>query len=51
MALPDAIIVHVRDVTTAEISVMVGSQEVVDRDPEVVARLMQVASPAAALEA
>jgi len=41
--LPETMVVHVRDVATAEIAVLVGTQELVYRDPELVARLLQTA--------
>jgi hypothetical protein len=46
--LAGPMIVHVRDLSTAEISVMVGSQEFVYRDPELVARLVKTAGSAMA---
>ena len=36
----DAVVAHVRDLATGEVSVMVGTNEVVYRDPELVARLL-----------
>jgi hypothetical protein len=50
VSLPSSMIVHVRDVPSGEISVMVGTNEVVYRDQEVVARLLRAAGPAAAAE-
>jgi len=35
------LIAHVRDVATGEVSLMVGTQEIVYRDPELVARLLR----------
>ncbi|MGI9147386.1 MAG: hypothetical protein ACR2IK_12660 [Chloroflexota bacterium] len=39
-------LVHVRDVATAEIGLLVGTQEIVYRDPELVARLVSTARQA-----
>lgn len=39
--LPANLIAHVRDIATGEISLMVGTQEIVYRDPELVARLLR----------
>jgi hypothetical protein len=49
-SLSAPIVVHVRDVATAEIAVLVGTQEIVYRDAELVARLLQTAGPAARTE-
>src|SRR5262245_61278884 len=48
--LPESIVVHVRDVATAEIAVLVGTQEIVYRDPEMMARLLQAAGRAVRTE-
>ena len=40
----DGLIAHVRDVAAGEISVMVGSREVIHRDRSLVRRLMDVAT-------
>lgn len=37
------LIAHVRDVSTGEIAVMVGTREVIHRDPALAGRLMAVA--------
>jgi hypothetical protein len=50
MALPEPMVVHVRDVATAEIGVMVGTQEFVYHDPEIVTRVLQRAKQAAKRE-
>jgi hypothetical protein len=39
--LSGSVIAHVRDVATGEISLLVGTQEIIFRDPQVVLRLMQ----------
>lgn len=44
--LGEHMIVHVRDVATGEISIMAGTSEIVYRDSEVVARLLQGARQA-----
>src|ERR1700736_5977432 len=51
MSLLEPMVVHVRDVATAEIAVLVGDQEFIYRDPALVARLIQTANQAAAREA
>jgi hypothetical protein len=40
MALLEPMVIHVRDVATAEIAVLVGTQEFVYRDPALVAHLV-----------
>jgi len=50
MRLLEPMVVHVRDVATAEIAVLVGTQEFIYRDPELVARLIQTAKQAANME-
>jgi hypothetical protein len=45
--LGDHMIVHVRDLSTGEIAIMAGTTEVVYRDAELVARLVQGARRAA----
>ena len=50
-ALPGAMVIHVRDLPTAEVSVMVGDQEMVYRDPDLVARVVTAAARAVAAEA
>ena len=42
-ALEDGLIAHVRDVATGEISVMVGTREVVKRDRALADRLLAIA--------
>jgi hypothetical protein len=46
MSWLEPMVLHVRDVATAEITVLVGTQEFVYRDPELVARLVQTAKQA-----
>ncbi len=50
IALLEPMVVHVRDVATAEIAVLVGTHEFIYRDPELVARLVQTAQQAANTE-
>lgn len=50
LALPDSMIVHVRDLATGEIAVMVDTQEFIYHDPELVARLVMSAVPSATAE-
>jgi HD-like signal output (HDOD) protein len=50
MSLLEPMVVHIRDVATAEIAVLVGIQEFIYRDPELVARLVQTAEQAAKTE-
>jgi len=40
-ALTDTLIAHVRDFTTGEVALMVGTQEIVYRDPDLVMRLLR----------
>jgi hypothetical protein len=42
-ALPEAMVAHVRDLATGEISLLVGNQEIIYRDPELVMRLLRAA--------
>ena len=44
------VIVHVRDLSQAEVSVLVGTREVVYRDPALVSRLLEGAHQAASAE-
>jgi hypothetical protein len=44
VTLAGPMVVHVRDVPTAEVAVMVGTQELIYRDPELVARLVRTAA-------
>ncbi len=39
-ALSEPVVAHVRNLTTGEVAVMIGTREVVYRDPELVARLV-----------
>ncbi|TDO35159.1 hypothetical protein EV643_12445 [Kribbella sp. VKM Ac-2527] len=40
------LVAYARDVSSSELSIMVGEQEVVVHDPDLVARLVQAARPA-----
>ncbi len=40
-ALPATLIAHVRDLATGEVALMVGTQEIVYRDPDLVMRLLK----------
>jgi hypothetical protein len=51
VSLAEPMIVHVRDAATAEIAVLIGTQEFVYRDPQLVARLVQTARQATEREA
>jgi hypothetical protein len=44
ISLAGPMVVHVRDLASAEVSLMVGPQELVYRDPELVSRLLQTAA-------
>jgi hypothetical protein len=50
VTLGGPMLVHIRDLATAEISMMVGAQELVYRDPELVSRLVKTATSAARSE-
>jgi len=50
-AFEGPVIVHVRDISQAEVSVLVGTREVIYRDPALVSRLLQGAQRAANAEA
>jgi hypothetical protein len=50
LTLREPMVVHVRDVATAEIAVLVGTQEFVYRDPALVAQLVRAARQAAGTE-
>ena len=39
----ESVVAHVRDIATGEVAVMVGTRELVYRDPDLVAHLMGVA--------
>jgi hypothetical protein len=43
-------LVHVRDLATGEVAMMVGSQELIYRDPELVSRLVRTAATAGRTE-
>lgn len=51
VSLAGPMVLHVRDVANAEISMMVGTQELIYRDPELVSRLVQTASQASSNQA
>jgi hypothetical protein len=51
VSLAGPMIIHVRDVPTAEISMMVGTRELIYRDPELVSRLVNTAASATNREA
>jgi hypothetical protein len=46
VSLAGPMLIHVRDVATAEVSMMVGTRELIYRDPELVARLVSTAQSA-----
>lgn len=39
--LPEALVAHISDLSTGEVSLLVGTQEIIFRDPELVARLLR----------
>ncbi len=41
VALTDTLIAHVRDLATGEVALMVGTQEIIYRDPDLVMRLIR----------
>lgn len=41
--LPETLVAHVRDFASGEIGLLVGTQEIIYRDSELVARLLQTA--------
>jgi hypothetical protein len=43
-ALSGPLIAHVSDVATGEVALLLGSREIIFRDPQLVARLMKAAS-------
>jgi hypothetical protein len=51
VALAGPMLIHVRDLATAEVSMMVGAQELVYRDPELVSRLVKTARTASSGQA
>jgi hypothetical protein len=50
VSLAGPMVVHVRDVSTGELSLMVGPQELVYRDPDLVSRLVKTAASASRAE-
>jgi hypothetical protein len=46
VSLAGPMVLHVRDLATAEIAMMVGTQELIYRDPELVSRLVKTAASA-----
>ena len=46
VTLAGPMLIHVRDVATAEVSMMVGTRELIYRDPELVSRLVSTAQSA-----
>jgi hypothetical protein len=46
VSLAGPMLVHIRDVASAEVSMMVGTRELVYRDPELVTRLVSTAQTA-----
>jgi hypothetical protein len=46
VSLAGPMLIHVRDVATAEVSMMVGTRELIYRDPELVSRLVSTAQSA-----
>ena len=40
-ALSEPVVAHVRDFATGEISLLVGEQEIIYRDPQLILRLLQ----------
>jgi hypothetical protein len=51
MTLLEPMVVHVRDVATAEIAVLVGDREFIYRDPALMTRLIRTVNQAAEREA
>jgi hypothetical protein len=50
VTLAGPMLIHIRDLATAEVAMMVGTQELVYRDPELVSRLLQTAASAGRAE-
>jgi hypothetical protein len=50
VTLGGPMLIHIRDLATAEIAMMVGTQELVYRDPELVSRLVSTAASAGQAE-
>jgi hypothetical protein len=46
ISLGGPMLIHVRDVATAEVAMMVGTRELIYRDPELVSRLVNTAASA-----
>ena len=51
VTLAGPMLVHIRDMASAEVALMVGTQELVYRDPELVSRLVTAAATASKAEA
>ena len=51
VTLAGPMLVHIRDLASAEVALMVGTQELVYRDPELVSRLVSAAATASQSEA
>jgi hypothetical protein len=50
VGVQEPLVVHVRNATAGEMSLMVGTQELVYRDPDLVARLVRTANSAGRVE-
>jgi hypothetical protein len=50
LALDEPLVVHLRDAATAEVVVMLGTREIVYRDPDLVARLLAAVGRTAGAE-
>jgi hypothetical protein len=50
VSLAGPMVIYVRDVASAEIAMMVGTQELIYRDPELVSRLVKTAASAGGME-
>ena len=50
VSLAGPMVLHVRDLVSGEVSMMVGAQELVYRDPELVSRLLETAKAATKVE-
>ena len=51
VSLAGPMLVHIRDLASAEVALMVGTRELVYRDPELVSRLVKAAATASQAEA
>jgi hypothetical protein len=51
VTLAGPMLIHIRDVPSAEVSMMVGTRELIYHDPELVSRLVQTAASARSVEA